>query len=401
MASAWMITSASTNIRYGRLELAAAMFLPCAGPLGGPGLLTIRAPAASAMLRVESVEPSSKTINSSAGSIAVLSALRHSAIVASALYAGTMTETGSRTGSGFCQHSLGLQPLGILRGAGGLLVGLRFLVIFLLDVHRPEVVALSQDVLHREHCGQHRMVLVVVAVHAVAADDLQVREIVEPLADDAKSVAIMLVIDRIGLGLADHGAIDDFGIADEVQRAQLPLRLSKELLVALGPELVTLIAEIFHADARVVGIWDQLLRPGTEVLDPSDLHLGRVDVDPIVREQVPLLEDQRNDEEIAVAQPGGRIAHRRRRRRDHVLDELRQRHRGNELVGAEHVAGTVMSVLDLDGTDRAVVAVDLLDALLHAHLAALFGDAVTEGFPHHSRAEPRVVELLDQARRVV
>src|SRR5439155_27153998 len=101
---------------YSRLAFAAAMFLPCAGPLGGPGLLTMRAPAAWAMLRVESAEPSSNTINSSAGCIAARSAFRHSVMVASALYAGTMTETGSRTGSGFREDSLGLQPLGMLRG---------------------------------------------------------------------------------------------------------------------------------------------------------------------------------------------------------------------------------------------------------------------------------------------
>src|SRR4051794_1502647 len=261
MASAWMITSASTNIRYGRFELAAAMFLPWAGPLGGPGLLTILAPAASAMLRVVSVEPSSKTINSSVGRIAALSALRHSVIVASALYAGTRTETGSRTGSGFCQDSLRLEPLGILRRARGLLVALGFLMIFLFDIHRPQVVTFPEDVLHRKHGGEHRMVLVVVAVHAVAADDLKVREVVEPLADGAQGIAIMLVIDRIGFGLSNDGAVNDLGIADEIQRAQLPLRLREEILVALGPEVVALVAEIFHADARVFGIWHHFLRP--------------------------------------------------------------------------------------------------------------------------------------------
>ena len=60
-----------------------------------------------------------------------------------------------------------------------------------------------------------------------------------------------------------------------------------------------------------------------------------------------------------------------------------------------------MSVLDLDCADGVVVAVDLPDALLHAHLAALFGDAVAEGFPHHARAQPRIVEFLDQAGGVV
>src|SRR5437667_2975978 len=104
------------------------------------------------MLRVESVEPSSKTISSSAGCIALRSASRHSVIVASALYAGTIAETRSRTGSGFRQKSRRLEPLGIFRRV---IVLSRFLVILLLDVDRPQIVALAQDILHRQHRRQH------------------------------------------------------------------------------------------------------------------------------------------------------------------------------------------------------------------------------------------------------
>ena len=57
------------------------------------------------------------------------------------------------------------------------------LVVLLLDVHRPDVVVGAEDVLDREHRGEHRVVLVVVAVHAVAADRIHVRRVlVEPRA---------------------------------------------------------------------------------------------------------------------------------------------------------------------------------------------------------------------------
>ena len=114
IASVWMITSASTNIRYGRAGTRSGHVSAVRGPFGRARIATIRAPAASAMLRVESVEPSSNTISSSVGCIAARSAFRHSVIVASALYAGTMTETGSRTD----QASSRISPAGAARNIG-------------------------------------------------------------------------------------------------------------------------------------------------------------------------------------------------------------------------------------------------------------------------------------------
>src|SRR5213078_375832 len=59
------------------------------------------------------------------------------------------------------------------------------LVVLLLDVHAPDVVVRAGgDVLGRQHRRVHRVVLVVVPVHAVAADGVDVRRaVVEPLDD--------------------------------------------------------------------------------------------------------------------------------------------------------------------------------------------------------------------------
>ena len=54
-----------------------------------------------------------------------------------------------------------------------------FLVVFLLRVHRPDVVVRARQVAGGVHAGQHRMVLVVVAVLAVAPDQLQVGDLPE------------------------------------------------------------------------------------------------------------------------------------------------------------------------------------------------------------------------------
>ena len=57
------------------------------------------------------------------------------------------------------------------------------------------------------------------------------------------------------------------------------------------------------------GLGHHRLAPVVEVLDAPDLHAWRVDVDPVVRKQVVALQDQRDDQEVAIAQPlGGRIA---------------------------------------------------------------------------------------------
>src|SRR5438132_13219854 len=45
----------------------------------------------------------------------------------------------------------------------------RVLVVLGFDVHRPHVVVGSEDVLDGQHRREHRMILVVVLVHAVAA----------------------------------------------------------------------------------------------------------------------------------------------------------------------------------------------------------------------------------------
>src|SRR3954465_4685465 len=50
------------------------------------------------------------------------------------------------------------------------------LMVFLLDVDLPEVEPLAEDVARRQDSRQHRVILVVVFVHAVAADELQVAD---------------------------------------------------------------------------------------------------------------------------------------------------------------------------------------------------------------------------------
>src|SRR5688500_18897643 len=55
----------------------------------------------------------------------------------------------------------------VTTGALGARGGPPGLVVLLLDVHGPDVVVRAEEVLHREHRGEHRVILVVVLVHPV------------------------------------------------------------------------------------------------------------------------------------------------------------------------------------------------------------------------------------------
>jgi hypothetical protein len=89
--------------------------------------------------------------------------------------------------------------------AGGRTAGLRSLghlfVVVLFDVDRPHVVLLAVGyVLDGEERGEHRVVLVVVTVHAVAADRVHVRRILgEPFPDDVDVLLVLHVVVRVRL----------------------------------------------------------------------------------------------------------------------------------------------------------------------------------------------------------
>src|SRR5262249_48912893 len=66
---------------------------------------------------------------------------------------------------------------GVVTSASRLVLGVvarLLLVVLLFDIHRPHVVVRTEDVLDRQHRGIHRVILVVVTVHAVTADGIHV-----------------------------------------------------------------------------------------------------------------------------------------------------------------------------------------------------------------------------------
>ena len=264
---------------------------------------------------------------------------------------------------------------------------------------------LAEDVAGGQHRRQHRMILVVVAVKAVAADGLEVREAVHPDLQHVQRPLIFAVIDRIGLGLADDGTVHHRRGRGQTDVFQLLTGKLDQIGIRHRPERVGVVAEIFHPDRRAVGLRHHRRRPGPEILDPADEGMGGVDVDPVVRERIGMVEHQRHDHEIAVFQLVGGGNDLRWRRRVHAMHQLAQRHRVDEGVACLDVsadlAGPGVLLTNLDPGDPHVLMDHPLHPGLHPHLGAVVLQDRGHLLPHLAGAEAGIFELLDQARGVV
>src|SRR5947209_3474878 len=97
------------------------------------------------------------------------------------------------------------------------------LVVVLLDVDLPHVVrGALDDVLHGQHRGEHRVVLVVVPEHPVAPDRVQVGGVgVHPGADGLQVLLVAGLVERVGLGHPDDESLLDVGGLDQPEILEL------------------------------------------------------------------------------------------------------------------------------------------------------------------------------------
>ena len=111
---------------------------------------------------------------------------------------------------------------------------------------------------------------------------------------------------------------------EQADACHLLRRERDRLRVRHLPDVVALEAEVLDAEAGVAR-HDELLAPGAEVLDAAGTCPGIVDVDPVVRERLRLGRHQRDQAEVAVAQPARRVDDVGRRRRVEREDEVGER----------------------------------------------------------------------------
>ena len=130
-----------------------------------------------------------------------------------------------------------------------------------------------------------------------------------------------------------------------------------------------------------------------EVLNASHFHAFVVDVDPVVREQVGDIDDERDGQKVAILQPvrGGDD---RGRRRSHRVDEIPYRHRRDHMPRGQRLATAV--VLDLEIEHTILCVMNGRDAAARSQASASSADAIGHGFPHHAGTQTRIVELFDE-----
>ena len=243
--------------------------------------------------------------------------------------------------------------------------------------------------------GEHRVVLVVVAVHAVAADGLQVGEALEVGPEGVHMGTVFGVVNGVSVEFADHMAFEaEVGFFGEAQAGDFFFCKRDEFGIGHRPEVVAARAEVFHAEHGAGAFGDHVGGPVAEILDAADADFGAVDVDPVVGENVGLAAGECDDEEVAVAQATGGFEDYRGRGGGEVFDERGNGHRGDDLAATEGAG--VSLVLDFDSGGAAGFVVDADGAGVCDHAAAEFFDFARAAFPEHAGAEARVVEGFDE-----
>ena len=192
-------------------------------------------------------------------------------------------------------------------------------MIFGVAVDLPEIVKLrvGQNIFHAQHRGHHGVVLIVVFVHAVAADQVQVRTTgLQFLSNDSNVLCVIVIVNRIRFFLTHDATIDEIAFLGETDLNQFAPCEVDQLAVARIPKTVVFETEIFETVTDLVRIGHHLRRPGTEVLDTADLYAWVVNVDPVVIKHVAIFQDQHHRDKVAIFEAFGRalrsLIHRRR-----------------------------------------------------------------------------------------
>ena len=94
-------------------------------------------------------------------------------------------------------------------------------MVLLLDVDPPNVVVGSGDVSGRIDRRDHGVVLIVVAVLAIATDELQVGQPLEIRTDHVQALLVVSIVDGVGLWHPDDNTVDHVLGADQSQRCAL------------------------------------------------------------------------------------------------------------------------------------------------------------------------------------
>lgn len=286
---------------------------------------------------------------------------------------------------------------------------LRFLVVF-VSVDVPDVLFVGKvllDVAHGLEGCHHGVVHVVVAVLAVAADAVEVRDAVELGAYNRER---FVGIEISGVGLLDAVAdgIFDCFLLDDAHFGELLDGHRDEVLVPHLPECIALAAEVLEAEPDLMlGVWYEIRRPVVKDLQAAHADVWLLHVDPAVGRdvaerglirlvrQAELVGEDADRDEVAVGQLLSRclgfIGQSAVRQ---FVSHLGYRHAGENVVCFErHFA---LRCLDDDASQFLVRAEQADDAAFEAHFAAHLLDFLAHRLPELPRAVLWIEEAVDE-----
>src|SRR5882724_2211213 len=119
-----------------------------------------------------------------------------------------------------------------------------------------------------------------------------------------------------------------------------------------------------------------------------------MDVDPVVREKVSLINDQTDGKKVTVFQFFRSLQNCWRCRWLEFLNKLRDGHTGDKVRPSD---GFLVSVApNHHALDAPAVPVDPNNAAIQPDLSAAFFDCLLDAVPHHARPTARIIKLIDQ-----
>ena len=154
-----------------------------------------------------------------------------------------------------------------------------------IRIDAPKIVSLPEhDIANREHSGQHGMVLIIVTMKPVATNRLKIFQAIYESPQYRKRVAIVGIVDRIGLWNAEDTTTLNVVIARQTDAFYFALSKLNKLGVRHIPQTVSFGAEILKAKACLARIGNHVSAPILKVLDAADLDARVMNINPIIRE---------------------------------------------------------------------------------------------------------------------
>ena len=128
------------------------------------------------------------------------------------------------------------------------------------------------------------MILVVVFVHAISADQKQVLDTISVVANRVETV-ISSEVGWIGLWHSRDMSIQHIFLVQNADSGNLFFGQIDHCFIAQVPDGIGLVAEVLEANPGLRWIGDHGRTPVIKDLQATDLHVGLLDVDPVVLER--------------------------------------------------------------------------------------------------------------------